>query len=125
MAICPNCGSDKFRYELRSAGTRSKSNYYRTGVDDSWIVPAGQKTYKSQRKDKTVGFCPDCGHIEDKQAQQKSGWYYVLCFMFWPFTLSVWFYRAKSIRLDKKWRALIIAGVWALFFLWAAMLPPQ
>ena len=114
MAICPNCGSDKFRYELRSAGTRSKSNYYRTGGDDSWIIPAGQKTYKSQRKDKAVGFCPDCGYIEDKQTQQKSGWFYLLCFLFFPITLSVWFYKTDRINLDRKWRLLIIIAVWVV-----------
>jgi hypothetical protein len=29
MPKCPNCGSDRFRYELRSAGTVSKNYYFR------------------------------------------------------------------------------------------------
>ena len=70
MANCPKCGSPKFRYELRSAGTKSSSSYYRTGVKNSWFLPAGEKTRKSERKQKAVGICPDCGYIEDKQEQQ-------------------------------------------------------
>lgn len=66
MADCPRCGSSRFHYELRSAGTKSKTNYYRTGVKDSWFLPAGQKKRSSDRQQKTVGFCPDCGYMTDK-----------------------------------------------------------
>ena len=66
MAVCPKCGSDKFHYELRSAGSQAKTNYYRTGVKDSWLVPAGRKKRNSDLKQKTVGFCPDCGYMTDK-----------------------------------------------------------
>lgn len=125
MAICPKCGSNKFHYELRSAGTRSKSNYYKTGFDDNWVIPAGQKTYKSDRRQKAIGFCPNCGYVEDKQPQQKSGWFYLLCFVTWPISLCVWFYKTDLFRIDKKWRALIIVCAWAALLIWGAMLPPQ
>lgn len=121
MAKCPRCGSLKFRYELRAAGTRSKSNYYRTGFGDNWIIPAGQKTYKSQRKQKSVGFCPDCGYIEEKQ--ERGCLFYLLCLLFFPISLSVWFYRTDLIRLDKKWKALIIAALWAILLICAATAP--
>lgn len=73
MANCPKCGSPKFRYELRSAGTKSSSSYYRTGVKNSWFLPAGEKTRKSERMQKAVGICPDCGYVEDKQQDQQIG----------------------------------------------------
>ena len=123
MAVCPNCGSHNFRYELRAAGTRSTTNYYRTGVKNSWVLPAGQKTYHSQRKQKAVGICLDCGYVEERQ--EKGCLFYLLCLLFFPISLSVWFYKAKAIRLDKKWRALIIAGFWALFIVLAGILPRQ
>lgn len=72
MATCPNCGGSNFRFELRSAGTTSKSNYYRTGIKKSWILPAGQKTRTSQRYQKSVGICQDCGYILDNEAQSKA-----------------------------------------------------
>lgn len=121
MANCPRCGSLKFRYELRAAGTRSTSNYYRTGFGDNWIVPAGQKTYKSRRKQKSVGFCPDCGYVEEKQ--ERGCLFYLLCLLFFPISLSVWFYRTDLIRLDKKWKALIIAALWAILVICAATAP--
>ena len=72
MAQCPNCGGKRFKYELRSAGSRSKTNYYRTGVKSSWIIPAGQRTNSSQRNQKSVGICPDCGYVLDKEAQMNA-----------------------------------------------------
>lgn len=112
MAKCPRCGSPKFRYELRAAGTRSKSNYYRTGIGNSWIFPAGQKTHKSQRKQKAVGFCPNCGYVEEKQ--ERGCLFYLLCLIFWPISLSIWFYRTDLVTMNRKWKALIIALFWAL-----------
>lgn len=123
LAKCPNCGSERFKYELRSAGTQSKSNYYRTGVKNSYLFASGKKSYHSERKQKTVGFCPDCGYIEDKQ--EKGCLYYLLCLMFWPISLSVWFYRTNLIRLQKKWKALIIVAFWLVLMLIAALMSAQ
>ncbi len=80
MARCPRCGSYNARYELRAAGTDSKSSYYRTGVKKSWILPAGRKTYSSNRRQKSVGFCPDCGYKWDEGAFSGS-WFQKICFV--------------------------------------------
>ena len=74
MARCPKCGRHRFRYELRSDGTSSHSKYYRTGVKKSWILPAGKKRRNSKRRRVSVGFCPDCGYIEEaKSTSSKIG----------------------------------------------------
>lgn len=119
MAKCPRCGSSKFRYELRAAGTRSKSNYYRTGVGDSWFFPAGQKTRKSQRKQKAVGFCPDCGYIEEKQ--ERGCLFFLMCLIFWPISLPVWFYQTAT--LNRKWKGFIIAIFWVLLLVCLSFVP--
>lgn len=62
MAICPKCGYRFAKYELRSAGTRSKTKYYRNGIHDSFFISVGKKKYASTRLQKTVGFCPECGY---------------------------------------------------------------
>lgn len=121
MAVCPKCGGRNFRYELRSAGTRSRTNYYRTGVRQSWVIPAGRKTYRGQRLQKSVGICADCGYT----AEGRSGWFYVLCFLFFPISLSVWFYRTPAIQLDRKWRLLIIVGFWAVLIAIGALRSEQ
>ena len=64
---CPQCGSTNIRFDMRPAGTKSKSNYYRTGIKDSWILPVGQKTYKSNRRYKTMCLCQDCGNLWERK----------------------------------------------------------
>lgn len=110
MAKCPRCGRSHFRYELRSAGTRSKSNYYRTGIKNSWFIPAGQKSRNSQRDQKSIGICPDCGYIEEQK--EKGCIYYLLYLLFLPIIATVWFYRTDFFKFDKRWRLLIIFLVW-------------
>lgn len=79
MAKCPHCGSLRFRYELRSAGSSSRSRYYSTGFGSNLIVPAGLKRRKSQSRHKSVGICPDCGHVEEKHGVGCTP--VVLCFL--------------------------------------------
>lgn len=62
MAKCPKCGSTNVKFQLRSAGTSSRSSYYRTGVKTSWFLPAGERSYKSRRKQISVGLCQNCGY---------------------------------------------------------------
>ena len=69
MPNCPKCGSNRFHYELRSAGTKSTTRYYRTGIKKSWVVPSGRRTYSSDRKQESIGICPDCGYTEKQQTQ--------------------------------------------------------
>lgn len=69
MPNCPKCGSNRFHYELRSSGTKSTMRYYRTGIKKSWVVPSGKRTYSSDRKQESIGICPDCGYTEKQQTQ--------------------------------------------------------
>lgn len=116
MAICPNCGGENFHYQLRSAGTNSKTKYYRTGVRKSRVLPAGKMKHQSERKEQSVGICPDCGYIEKKQEKsRKADLSYLLYIFVWPILLSVWFFKTDSVKVDKKWKALIIAGFWIVF----------
>ena len=68
MAKCPKCGSERFEYKLRSAGTDVKSKYYRKTRKNtrSWVIPAGQKNVEVNRRNVAVGFCPDCGYVDNK-----------------------------------------------------------
>lgn len=63
---CPKCGSEEIKFNLRSAGTESRSNYYRTGIKKSWFIPAGMKSRKSNRKHKVICVCQNCGHCWEK-----------------------------------------------------------
>lgn len=106
MATCPNCGSSNVRFELRAAGTKSTTNYYRTGVRNSWLIPAGRKKYSSQRQQKSVGICQNCGYKWDNK--EKGCLFYLLCLVFLPITIGVLFYKSKRIKMKKGYRLLIV-----------------
>lgn len=119
---CPKCGSSSVKCEIRAAGTTVKSHYYRTGVKSSWFIPAGTKTYRSKRKHKTVALCQNCGCcFNPDTVDAKKCLFYVLCFMFFPISLSVWFYRTPRVKLNKIWRVAIIVAFWVLIYVidWA------
>ena len=111
MAICPRCGGYRFRYELRAAGTRSKTYFYRTGVKKSWLFPTGRRSYNSRRLQRSVGFCPDCGYTADSFT---IGITYLIKLLFLPVTISIWFFKTERLRLSKPWRVLIIIAFWIL-----------
>ena len=113
MGQCPKCGSSNVRFEIRSAGTKTTTNYYRTGVHSSWFIPAGQKRSRSERRQKSVGICNNCGHVWSPS--ENNLLYYIVCIIFLPITLSVLFYKSKRISLAKGWRLLIIAAAFAIF----------
>ena len=71
MAKCPKCGSERFEYKLRFAGADVSSTYYRKmrRNTSSWVIPAGQKNVKVNRRNVAVGFCPDCGYVDNKGGQ--------------------------------------------------------
>lgn len=72
MTRCPKCGSADVKFQLRSAGTVSRSKYYRTGVKRSWFLPASERSYKSNRKQISVGLCQNCGYCWDPGQESPS-----------------------------------------------------
>ena len=94
---CPMCGSSNIQFEARPAGTKSKSNYYRTGIKDSWVLPAGQKTYRSHRNYKTVCLCKNCGHLWDKKSAASSA---VLRLLGWICFIAVYIAVAVAVFSD-------------------------
>ena len=70
MAKCPKCGSERFEYKLRSDGMAGNVRYYRTTHRNtrSWVIPAGRKHINVEKTNRVVGFCPDCGYVEEKNA---------------------------------------------------------
>ena len=106
--ICPRCGSRNIKFRREEAGNKksktSKQVYYRT-----------------------VGICQDCGNTWNSNAESKKsgngiGWW-ILAIMFWPIALSVWFYKTDKVKLDKKYRIIILAAVWVVLLIIGAFSP--
>lgn len=78
MPKCPKCGGSRFRFELRSGGTTSKMKYYRHGVNSSYLLSSGRRSYDSTRKSVSVGICPDCGYVQEPKTKMTLGAWIVL-----------------------------------------------
>ena len=66
---CPKCGSNKYHYVLRSAS--SNSYYYRHPVKKSYFFSSGRRN--TTHRQKSVGFCPDCGYRDDPEDNPLAG----------------------------------------------------
>ena len=77
MAVCPKCGSNRFHYEVRSAGSRSTTYHYRRR-GKGWFFPSGKSVRSSVRRHKRIGICPNCGYVEDFEGTAKAGCFIIL-----------------------------------------------
>lgn len=129
---CPkcNCATVKFQREKIGSVGSSQSSKMVFG-DDRRVSSVEQTAYR------TVGICQNCGYTWDpnevvvttSNTPQKSKgkgclwWFLAICF--WPIALSVWFYKTDKVKLEKKWRAIIIAAVWIFMWISAALSPSE
>lgn len=120
MAVCPKCGGNNIKFHREPVGTSYNSYYRKTGVKSSWIFPSGIRKGRRKIAYRTVGLCSDCGYTwEIDDDTQHSGWWYLFLLAIWPIALSVWFWKTKALRLDKKWRAVILSVTWLILISWA------
>ncbi len=113
MAVCPKCGGNDVKFHREPVGASYNSYYRRTGVKSSWIFPAGIRNGQRKIAYRTVGLCADCGYTWSVEGEvQHSGWWYLFLLAIWPISLSVWFWKTKAFRLEKRWRAIILSVIW-------------
>jgi hypothetical protein len=117
MATCPKCGGTNVKFSREPVGVSYNSYYKRTGVKNSWIFPAGIRNGHRTISHRTVGLCADCGHtweVVDEAQSSGCAWVLLLPFiiLFWPISLSVWFWKTSAFRLGKKGRAVILCIFW-------------
>lgn len=121
MAACPKCSSNDVKFHREPAGTSYNSYYRRTGVKNSWILPAGIKNGRRKISHRTVGVCNDCGYTWEVAGESSNfnGWtllFILICIGAWPITLSVWFWRTTAFRIGRKWRFFILFVAWITLF---------
>lgn len=117
MATCPKCNRNNVKFHREPTGTSYNSYYRRTGVKDSWVLPAGIKNGRRKISHRTVGVCSDCGYTWEVASESPgfNGWkllFILICIGAWPITLSVWFWRTTVFQIGKKWRLLILFAAW-------------
>lgn len=117
---CPRCGSNHLKYQMRSAGTKSATNYYHYHSATSWIIPAWHRKYKSKREYKSVALCQNCGYCFEPYSGNR-----VLNFLFWLLTLPIalggLFFTSEWFKQNKKKffiiTGIVIAVVWILIII--------
>ena len=113
--VCPRCGSSRIDFSIHSAGTSSTTNYYRTGVKKSWVIPSNRRKYKSTQHHKTIALCHSCGYQWTAYGEHGC-LFYLICVMFFPITLTVLFCNGESPHLSKRTRRVIAVCFWIVFF---------
>ncbi len=111
---CPECGSRNttFKRELvrsnnRSASVRLTKNVRTRGGGSTKIY-------------RTIGLCQDCGNTwvpNNGKSQSKPWWFWVLVILFWPISLSIWFWKTKRVNMPNKTKGIILGAVWGVFLL--------
>ena len=107
--VCPRCGGNHLKYQMRSAGTRGNANYYHIHSGKSWIFPSWHKTYSSKRNYKSVALCQDCGYCFEPYPE-KGLLYYFFCLLILPVVLGYLFFTSKWYKEHKK-QFFKIAGI--------------
>lgn len=127
---CPKCNSTRVEFQREQIASIDSSQYTKSGLSNI-SNSVTQTTYR------TIGLCQNCGYTWDpnekvysssnsrqNEAPAKKGkgilwWFLILCV--WPIALCVWFYKTDKVKLEKKWKAIIIAAFWLFSVLISAL----
>lgn len=114
---CPKCGNSSVKFTRERIGSnrnsrssRGLNKYY----NDRSTTSVKQEYYR------TIGVCQKCGYtwqpnVEDSEKTKSHGfWWWVLVILFFPISLSIWFWKTDKIKLSPKIRAIILAAFWIL-----------
>ncbi len=104
-AVCPKCGSKNIKFRREEVGnTKSKTSkqvYYRT-----------------------VAICQSCGTTWVPNASspknKHSIWWWLIVILFYPISLTVWFIKTPKLKIDKKYRIILVVAIWLVFILLGA-----
>ncbi len=122
---CPKCGSVNIKFQREKIGSVGKSQSHKSAFSNT-------RNSNSVRQNayRTIGLCQNCGHTwdpdDDGTSSIKKSWvFWLIAILFWPISLSIWFYKTPKIKLEKKWRIIILAVVWVLLFAISAFSPSE
>ena len=110
---CPKCNSGNVKFQ------REKLGYVGTSQSYNSVFSSAKNTSSSRQNTyATIGICQNCGYTWDPNAEEVSSpnkkglLFWIVAILFWPISVSVWFYKTEKIKLEKKWRVVILAVAW-------------
>lgn len=118
---CPICNSTNIKFHRERIGSVGKAQSHRAIFTNTRNSNSVQRnTYQ------TIGLCQNCGHTwnpgEINNRNQPKGrgclWWF-LVIIFFPISLSVWFYKSDKVKLEKKWKILILIAFWIVMIIYS------
>ena len=111
---CPKCGSRNVTFSRESYSSKNRSTSVRV------TKRVRTRSGGSSRSYRTIGLCQDCGFTwapNSGGSASKPWWMWVLIIMFWPISLSIWFWKTSMVKLPNKTKGIILGAVWGVFLL--------
>ena len=140
--ICPFCNSE---VEKEKTVMNITNNFYGEGASDkesSTMCPqCGGRNLKFRREEignkksrtskrvyyRTVAICQSCGYTwqpnTQNQRKNHSFWWWVLVVLFYPISLTVWFIKTPKLKMEKKYRIVIVISIWLALVIIGALAP--
>ena len=114
-SVCPKCGGSKIKFSREVVGA---SGFGSARGSKNTRAGASRGTIQHQ----TVAVCQDCGYswypYPVKAKHGAAWWFFVI--LFFPISLSFWFYKTDKIKLKKSIRIAILIVAWAIFLLFSS-----
>lgn len=118
--VCPKCGSDKVSFRREKIAAKSKRGGQSVRIAKGFTVGSGSR--KTTYEYRSIGFCKGCGATWDAEQANSSGigiGGIVFAIIFFPITIT-YLIAAKS-SFSAKWKAILIAALWAFVILAVAL----
>lgn len=118
---CPMCNSTNIKFHRERTGSVGNTQSSRSVFTNNRSTNSiNQNTYQ------TIGLCQNCGHTwnpaersNSNQPKKKGCLWWFLTILFFPVSLSVWFYKTDKVKLEKKWKALILVAFWIVMIVYS------
>lgn len=113
---CPMCNSTNIKFHRERTGSVGNAQSYKS------VFTNTRNNYSNtQNTYQTIGLCQNCGHTWNpadrnigNQPKSKGCLWWFLAILFFPVSLSVWFYKTDTVKLEKKWKVLILVAFWII-----------
>lgn len=111
---CPNCGAEicsdlqKCTYCDCEITKQTSSSINTTNNDNSTTI---------------VNNYYNNNNVPAEKKKKRGILFWIVVVLFWPISLSVWFYKTDRIKLNKKIKIIIIAVLWIIILIIGAVSP--
>ena len=120
---CPMCNSTNIKFHRERTGSVGNAQSYK-----SVFTNTRNNRSSTQNTYQTIGLCQNCGHTwnpaernisNQPKSKSKGCLWWFLAILFFPVSLSVWFYKTDKVKLEKKWKTLILVAFWIVMIIYS------